>query len=279
MEQRHGDKADIILVPAAPRFAGQRALADGAEQRAVREQRPLGKAGGAAGVKLQRNVLRVGRVRGAVGRKAGDPVGKGRATGLGCVDEDNGFDAGGGPGFLGHAQKLRLADQQPDAGITEDIGNFARHQPGVDRHQHRADAKTGFHDNDIIGVVEAEPADAITGFHTVGAQRRNTAQHRVMQRPITLVTALEDDRRLGRRRCRMRGGQFSQSRKIMCHHGLPAVVLPQGRRARPLANLPGSISHCAMSATRCADGRRRDCKVSWRRRRARLGRRSTVYQG
>ena len=224
-----------MLVPTAPILTGQPALFDGAEQLTVAEQRAFGKAGGAAGVKLQRDIIRGDGGHDIISDMARNPLGKGRAALERRIEQDHGLQIGRGSRFVHQRQETGFRNDDADARIRQDIGDFARHQPGIDRHQHRTQPETGAHQRDIIGMVQRQPANPVTLPHPGAAQRRHRLQHAFMQIAIAPHRAVHADGRLVGRAGGMMPGQRRQGREIAVHAGPPRRFSARGGAILPLS--------------------------------------------
>ena len=240
VEQGHGHQRHVVLIPAAPILPRQSPLLDGAEQLAVAEQRALGKTGGAAGVKLQRDITRADGGHGIIGLMAGNPLGKGRPARERGIKQDHGLQPRDAARLLHQRQEAGFRNDDANAGITQDIGDFARHQPGVDRHQHRPEPEAGAHQCDIIGVVQRQPANPVTLVHASTAQRRNRLQHTAMQIAMAPHRAINPYRRLVRCAGGVMRGHFGKCRELRGHANPPCPACAAGSRFLPLS-IAGSV--------------------------------------
>ena len=194
MELRHGDQRDVALVPGRPLLADQFPPAERGGQAAVGQQRALGVAGGAAGVELDRDIVRRRRAAGCVLAEGCDPVAELWAAIVRRIDQHRQRRQ---PGR--RRQPLLVGDQQRNVGVTDDIGDLTLDQPPVDHHQHAADAQQGLHQDDIIDAVEPEIGDPVARPDPTRPERGDAAQDGRMKRAIAQPLAILDQRDMVRR--------------------------------------------------------------------------------
>ena len=62
-----------------------------------------------------------------------------------------------------------MRDQESAVGLRQHIGEIARAEPGVDRHQHRADLLDGEGDEDMEGYDQMEAQDVMQAMEEIEA--------------------------------------------------------------------------------------------------------------
>jgi hypothetical protein len=97
---------------------------------------------------------------------------------------------------LDEPDELMVAEHDPRAGVLEDIGDLARRQAGVDRHQHRARRRHGEVRLQQRRDVGTQERYAVAGLDACAGQRRRQPVHAVVELAVAVATLAVHHRHL-----------------------------------------------------------------------------------